>query len=162
MVEMKVKGIAIDATKYNTPVVILTDMEEKHMLPIWIGLFEANAIITAMENISVPRPLTHDLMKTMLDTLGATMTSIVVTKFSEGTFYAEITLEAKEAKYVIDARPSDAVALALRTKSPIYVSENVVLEATILDEMKISKETEELKKWLENLKPSDFGNSPMQ
>ena len=162
MVEMKVKGVAIDATKNNTPVVILTDLEEKRMLPIWVGLYEANAILMELENIPVPRPMTHDLIKNVFETLGAKVTRVGVTKLQEGTFFAQISLETKDAKYEVDARPSDAVALALRVKAPIFVSENVVMEATIPDEAKINKEHDDLKKWLENLKPSDFGKYPIQ
>jgi len=137
-------------------------MEEKHMLPIWIGLYEANAILMELENIAAPRPMTHDLIKNMIETLGSKVTRVGVTKLQEGTFYAQIWIESKDSKFEVDARPSDAVALALRTKAPIFVSENVVLEATIPDEAKINKDHEDLKKWLENIKPSDFGKYPIQ
>jgi hypothetical protein len=162
MVEMKVKGVAIDATKNNTPVVILTDLEETRMLPIWIGLFEANAILMELENIRVPRPMTHDLLKNLIETLQAKVICVIVSKFEEGTFFAQIALETKEGKCEVDARPSDGVALALRVKVPIYVSENVVMEASILDEAKINMEAEEVKKWLDKQKPSDFGKYPIQ
>src|SRR5512136_956317 len=120
-VEMKVKGLALDPLS-NMPMIILRDEEEKRSLPIWVGLFEANAIALELEKISTPRPMTHDLIKDIITGLNATVTKIVVNDLKNNTFYAVIHLTLDGNQIVVDSRPSDAIALALRIGAPIYVS----------------------------------------
>ncbi|MCK5218273.1 bifunctional nuclease family protein [bacterium] len=157
MIEMKVKGLAVDANS-KIPVVILTDPEEKRYLPIWIGIYEADAILIALEKINVPRPMTHDLLKSTLETLGVKIERILIHNIQNNTFYARISLRRKEPeeKWEIDARPSDAIALGLRAECPILVSEKVIVEASITDKSKYEKEKIEFKKFFKDLKPADF------
>ncbi|MCD4813198.1 bifunctional nuclease family protein [bacterium] len=155
MVEMKVKGLAVDANS-KIPVVILTDPEEKRYLPIWIGIYEADAILIALEKINVPRPMTHDLMKSILETLGVTIDRILIHNIQNNTFYARISLIRGDEEWEIDARPSDAIALGLRAECSIFVSEKVIVEASITDKSKYEKEKIEFKKFFQDLKPADF------
>lgn len=167
MVEMKVTGLTIDPFT-NMPIIILKDMEEKSALPIWIGLIEASAIATELEKIQLSRPMTHDLMRNVLSQLHAKVIRVEVTDLCDNTFYARIHLKDKEGKvYDIDSRPSDAIAIALRTQAPIFVDRQVVEKSRNVD---LSKEgnagAEDLKKekWaeiLENLNPDDFGKYRM-
>lgn len=157
MIEMKVNGLAVDSTS-KMPVVILTDVEEKRFLPIWIGIYEADAILVSMEDIKVPRPMTHDLMKLVLAELGVEVDRIVIHDIKNNTFFAKLILIQNGKTHEVDSRPSDAIALALRTEAPIFVSENVILEATIMDKEKYEKEMSEFKEFLKDIKPSDFGN----
>ncbi len=154
---MKVRGIAVDPN-LKTPAVILTDEEEKRYLPIWIGVAEATAIFIQLNEQVLPRPMTHDLMKSIIDTLGAKVAKVVVNDINQNTFFARVFLETADSteKYEIDARPSDAIALALRTGSPIFVTEKVVINATIVDKEKYKEEMSEFKKFLEHLSPTDF------
>ncbi len=157
MIEMKVRGIAVDP-QLKTPAVILTDEEEKRYLPIWIGVAEATAIFIQLNEQTLPRPMTHDLLKTVIETLGAKVNKVLVNDINQNTFFARIYLELPEMgeRFDIDARPSDAIALALRTNSPIFVAEKVVVNATIVDKDKYKEEMSEFKKFLENLTPTDF------
>jgi bifunctional DNase/RNase len=155
MIEMRVKGLAVDANS-KIPVVILTDPEEKRYLPIWIGIYEADAILIALEKINVPRPMTHDLLKSILETLGVRIERILIHNIQNNTFYARITLVRDKDEWEIDARPSDAIALGLRAECPIFVSEKVVIEASITDKSKYEKEKIEFKKFFQDLKPADF------
>jgi uncharacterized protein len=157
MIEMKVNGLAIDSAS-KMPVVILTDKEEKRFLPIWIGVYEADAILVALESIEVPRPMTHDLIKTMLDTLEIEVDRIAIHDIKNNTFFAKIHLIKDGKTFEIDSRPSDAIALALRVDADIFVSENVIMEATIMDKEKYEKEMKEFKEFLKDIKPSDFSN----
>jgi bifunctional DNase/RNase len=157
MIEMKVNGLAIDSAS-KMPVVILTDKEEKRFLPIWIGVYEADAILVALENIEVPRPMTHDLIKTMLETLGIEVDRISIHEIKNNTFFAKIYLVKDGKQFEIDSRPSDAIALALRLDADIFVSEQVIMEATIMDKDKYEKEMKEFKEFLKDIKPSDFSN----
>jgi bifunctional DNase/RNase len=159
-VEMTVKGLTLDPLT-NMPIVILKDKDDKRVLPIWIGLFEANAIALELEKITTPRPMTHDLIRDIILGLNATVTKIVVNDLKNNTFYAVIHLSLNGNQIVIDSRPSDAIALALRIGAPIYVSTEVVNKAKSIDMSKESEETDQLKEWLENLKPEDFGNYQM-
>ncbi len=163
MIEMKVRGIAVDPN-LKTPAVILTDEEEKRYLPIWIGVAEATAIFIQLNEQVIARPMTHDLLKNVIDTLGAKVTKVLVNDINQNTFFARIFLEILDSteKYEIDARPSDAIALALRTGSPIFVAEKVVINATIVDKEKYKEEMSEFKKFLENLTPTDFKDLPGQ
>ena len=161
-VEMKVRGLALDPLS-NLPIIILRDDEEKRSLPIWIGIYEANAIALELEKIETPRPMTHDLIKNILETIEARVQKIVVTDLKENTFYAVLHLQVGTTEYTVDSRPSDAIALALRVGAPIYVDEEVVRKAKSLE---VGKEAEaeavkaddpdRLREWLQNIKPEDF------
>lgn len=131
----------------NAYIVILRDEHNTDMLPIWVGKSEASAISFALEGIATPRPMTHDLMKSLLDTVEAKVISVVVTDLKDNTYYAKIHLMYEDSEYSIDSRPSDAIALALRTSTPIFASEDVIRKQA----------SEELDQWLENLRPEDFG-----
>jgi bifunctional DNase/RNase len=144
--QLRVRGLMFDPYN-NAYIVILKDEEHSEMLPIWIGKSEASAISFALENIAAPRPMTHDLMKALLDLVDAKVISVVITDLNENTYYAKIHLMYEDSEYTIDSRPSDAIALALRANAPIFASETVIRKQT----------SEELEQWLENLKPEDFG-----
>ncbi len=143
---MKVRGLVFDPHT-NMYIVILNDEENKEVLPIWIGKFEANAICFILEGITPPRPMTHDLTKSILDTLDIKIISIVINNLKDNTYYAKIHLSSQGSEVVIDSRPSDAIALALRSSAPIFVSEDVLEK----------RNSENLDQWLKNLKPEDFG-----
>jgi bifunctional DNase/RNase len=158
-IEMVVKGLIVDPVN-NMPVVILSNLDGTKILPIWIGVFEANAISLRLERIETPRPMTHDLLKNLLHSLDVKVNKVVVCDIKDNTFYALIYLE-KEGKIIkIDSRPSDAIALALRVDSPIYVEESVLTRAHST-EMDLLDDKEKLQKWLEKLKPEDFGKYKM-
>jgi bifunctional DNase/RNase len=159
--EMKVRGLALDPVS-NMPIIILRDDEEKRSLPIWVGIFEANAIALELEKISTPRPMTHDLIKNILESVDAKVEKIVVNDLRDNTFFALIHLRLGEEEITVDSRPSDAIALALRVGAPIFVDEDVVRRAKSVEVApKESDEQEKLKEWLENLKPEDFGKYKM-
>lgn len=165
MIEMKVTGLTIDPFT-SMPIIILKDIPEKCALPIWIGLIEASAIATELEKIQLTRPMTHDLFKSVLDTAQIAVRQIAVTELSDNTFFAEITLEQAGKVWVMDSRPSDAIALALRTKSKIFVAKKVIDKSRKIDLSKEALDHEESKqqKWteiLENLSPEDFGKYKM-
>ncbi len=163
MLEMKVKGLALDPST-NTPIVILEDLEEKRALPIWVGIFEANAIALEMESVPTPRPMTHDLIKNILEGIQAEVSRIVVNDLQDNTFYAVIFLSLNGTEVTIDSRPSDAIALALRVDAPIFVAKKVLDEARSLDlpdTEQLEDDKEQWKEWLENLRPEDFGNYEM-
>jgi len=160
-VEMKVRGLALDPLS-NMPIIILRDEEEKRSLPIWVGIFEANAIALELEKITTPRPMTHDLIKNILEALEARVLKIVVNDLRDNTFFAAIHLQLGGAELTVDSRPSDAIALALRVGAPIFVEEDVVRRAKSVEVTKEAEavspdDREKLKEWLENLKPEDFG-----
>jgi hypothetical protein len=160
-VEMKVRGLALDPVS-NMPIIILRDEEEKRSLPIWVGIFEANAIALELEKISTPRPMTHDLIKNIVESVEAKIEKIVVNDLRENTFFALIHLRLGEEEITVDSRPSDAIALALRVGAPIFVEEDVVRRAKSVEVApKESDDQEKLKEWLENLKPEDFGKYKM-
>lgn len=162
--EMKVAGITVDPFT-NTPIVILKDLEEKDVLPIWIGLLEASSIATALENVQTPRPMTHDLMKSILDQLGVKVVKIEVNDLRDNTYFAVIHMEVDKKRMVIDSRPSDAIALALRVGASIFVEENVIKKSAKVDlakkEDKVVVDTTEWEDILENLSPDDFGKYKM-
>ena len=160
LVRMTVRGIALDPIT-NMPIIILKDSEEKRALPIWVGIFEANAIALELEKIATPRPMTHDLIKNILDGLGATVQQIVVNDLKEDTLFAVIEVNYSGNMVNIDARPSDAIALALRVNAPIFVTDKVVSKAKTMDIAEDKEETDRWKEWLENLKPEDFGKYKM-
>ncbi len=159
-IEMTIKGLMIDPIT-NMPIVILKDKEGNRILPIWVGIFEANAIALQIENIATPRPMTHDLLKNVLGDLEANVQKIVVCELKDNTFYAMIYLSRNGQVIAVDSRPSDAIALALRTKAPIFVEESVVEGAKGMDLTKATTDSEKLQKWLENLNPEDLGKYKM-
>ena len=141
MIPVKVKEIAFDAAM--NPVLLLADEKDNRMLPIWIGPFEAQAIALALEGASLGRPLTHDLLKTICDRTGAKVASVIISDVRDGTYYAELHLQVNNQEIVIDSRPSDAVALALRTVTPIYITEKVADYALTPEELYSQEASEE-------------------
>ena len=160
MIEMKVKTIAMD-TESRAPVMILTDIDERRYLPIWIGGYEAAAIIDELEGNAHPRPMTHDLLKNILEKLNIAIEKIVVNDVRNNTFYALIHCRHNGHPIIIDSRPSDAIALALRMSSPIFVEDEVVRKANGLKFDENLETSERLRKWLEGLTPDDFGKYKM-
>jgi hypothetical protein len=152
---MKVDKLGIDLLTHD-PVVILKDLEGKRYLPILIGPFEATAIALALEGTPVPRPLSHDLMRTMLESLQATLEQIVIHDIKDSTFFAKLIVRRNGEAQEIDARPSDGIALALRMQAPIFVSDKIVLEETVGDKKAEVEDEQRFKKFIEQLKPSDF------
>jgi bifunctional DNase/RNase len=159
-IEMSIKGLMVDPIT-NMPIVILRDQEGQKVLPIWVGIFEANAIALQIENISTPRPMTHDLLRNVIQDLKASVQKIVVCDLQENTFYALIYLGLHGETVAIDARPSDAIALALRTRAPIFVEESVIDNAKTVDFVPESGDTDRLQKWLESLDPDELGKYKM-
>lgn len=159
-IEMKIRGLMVDPST-NAPIVILKDVASDTVLPIWVGLFEANAIALEVEKSSPPRPMTHDLLKNLIHGLNAAIQRVVVTELRDDTFYAVIWMEQNGEVVTLDARPSDAIALALRTDCPIYVSEEVLKEAKVVPNAGDSATAEELRRWLENLNDEDMGRYKM-
>jgi bifunctional DNase/RNase len=162
-IEFKIKGLMMDPLT-NSPIVVLQDPESDTLLPIWVGIFEANAIALQIEKVDTPRPMTHDLMKGLIHNLNAKVTKIVVTELKDNTFYALIFLDIGEKTITVDSRPSDAIALALRTESPIYVTEEVISKSSSTSANAPTagqSSPEEIRKWLENLNPEDLGKYKM-
>ncbi len=164
LIQMKVTGLTIDPFT-NMPIIILKDFEEKMALPIWIGLIEASAIATELEKIELSRPMTHDLLRNILRELGVQVTKVEVTDLMDNTFFARIYLVKDGKEYVMDSRPSDAIAVALRTKSDIFVDKKVMDKSRRVDLSSQAPEGQlKQQKWaeiLENLSPEDFGKYKM-
>jgi hypothetical protein len=158
-IEMTIKGLMIDPIT-NMPIIILRDTDGQRVLPIWVGVFEANAIALQIENIPTPRPMTHDLLKNILEDLKARVSRIVVCDLRDNTFYANIYLDTPGGAVTIDARPSDAIALALRTQSPIFVEDAVIQSARSIDS-KDGMDVSRLRKWLEDLSEDELGKYKM-
>ena len=156
LVEMKIKGLMIDPLT-QMPIVILRDPDGESVLPIWVGIFEANAIALQMEKIQTPRPMTHDLLKSLMSSMGVALEKIVITELKDNTFYALLHLQHAGKAMTVDSRPSDAIAIALRTQSPIFVDSSVIEKAKTVDLTKEAGDTERLRKWLENIDPDDLG-----
>jgi uncharacterized protein len=154
-IQMSVKGLMIDPIT-NMPIIILRDVDGGRVLPIWVGVFEANAIALQIENVQTPRPMTHDLLKNVLEDLEAQVERVVVCELRENTFYAAIHLRMQGQAIVVDARPSDAIALALRTRSPIFVEEEVIQNAKTVETSR-DVDTSRLQKWLESLSDEELG-----
>ncbi|HET6268173.1 MAG TPA: bifunctional nuclease family protein [Acidobacteriota bacterium] len=159
-VEMRIKGLMLDPVT-NMPIIILSDLEGQRILPIWVGFFEANAIALQMENVATPRPMTHDLLKSIISGLNASVTKVLVNNLSDNTFFALIYLETNGETVAIDSRPSDAIALALRMKTPIFVDEEVINKAKSIEGTRDLTDGESLQKWLENLRPEELGKYKM-
>jgi bifunctional DNase/RNase len=160
MVEMKVEGLTLDPLT-NMPIIILKDLAGDKALPIWVGYFEANAIALEIEKINTPRPMTHDLLNNIISSLQAKVKHILVTDLKDNTFFAEISVIQNGSDMTIDSRPSDAIALALRSKSPIFVEEKVIEAAKSLDlpdpDKLQNQEKKQWKDWITSIKPQDFG-----
>jgi len=147
LTQMKVRGLMFDPP--GNYIVVLRGDEGDEVLPIWVGKPEANAISLALESVKLPRPMTHDLIKNVLDAIDAKVISVVITDLKENTYFAKIHLTHRDAEITIDARPSDAIALALKAESPIFVASDVIQR----------QGANELDRWLENLRPEDFGQT---
>ena len=158
LVPMSIKGLMLDPIS-NSPIVILKDGEERIFLPIWVGIFEANAIALQLENIATPRPMTHDLLRNLIETMEGKVSRIIINDLRESTFYARIDMVVGQRKLEIDARPSDAIALALRTEAPIFVEQNVLDQAQTIAPDEDSDD--KLKKWFESVSPEDLGKYKM-
>jgi len=161
-IEMRVGGLTLDPVT-KTPIVILKDAENKLNLPIWIGLMEATAMATELEGIKMARPMTHDLLRNLVADLGGVVESIEITDLRDNTYYAVICVRAGEKRLVVDSRPSDAISLALRTKSPIFVAKKVLEASNILQQLGEAQEQNlsnvSRDKWaeiLEKMSPDDF------
>ncbi len=159
-VEMKIRGLMPDPVT-NMPIVILKDSSGETVLPIWVGVYEANAIALEIEKVSTPRPMTHDLIKNVLTGLEAAVHKVVVTELKEDTFYAVIWLEREGQVISIDSRPSDALALALRVDCPIFVDDEVLKSSKLAANLSSRATDEELRKMLEGLNDEDLGRYKM-
>ena len=158
MILMEVKGLMMDPNS-SVPIVILRSEEQSRILPIWIGIFEANAIALKLEGIEPPRPMTHDLLVNLLGDVNCTIARVAINDLVDNTFFAQIFLRIDSQELIIDSRPSDAIALALRAEVPIYVAETV-LEKARADDLR-ARDEEKLKKWLEEVDPDDLGKYTM-
>ena len=159
-VEMKIKGLMIDPVS-NMPIIILRKPDGDGVLPIWVGIFEANAIAMQIEKIQSPRPMTHDLVCSVISDLGASVEKIVITDLKDNTFFAAIHLVRDAHHFVIDARPSDAMAIALRVNAPILVEESVLERSAMSGDDRGLDETERLRRWLEHVDPEELGKYEM-
>ncbi len=156
MIEMKVMGIALD-TRTGSPIVVLHDLENRKALPIWIGSAEASAIIRKIENLGVVRPMTHDLICSIIEKTGCTLDRIEINNVEKETYYATLYLVRDGEEIEIDARPSDAIAVAMRMDAPIYVTANVLMDGSVsTDAQKDEEEAQEFKDFIQSIKPSDF------
>ena len=160
LIEMSIKGLMVDPIT-NMPIVILKDKLGERILRIWVGLFEANAIALQIENVSTPRPMTHDLLRNIITDLDGSVDRVVVSDLKDNTFFAVIHLTVRGERIAVDARPSDAIALALRTRSPILVEETVIDNAKSVEVFSEPMDNARLQKWLESLDPSELGKYKM-
>ena len=159
-VEMKIRGMMVDPVS-NMPIVVLKDIGGTAILPIWVGVYEANAIALEIEKVATPRPMTHDLIRNLLMGLETGVKKVVVSDLKEDTFYAVIWLERHGEMIAIDSRPSDALAVALRLDCPIYVEESVLKSSKSVAAVAEGSGNEELRRWLENLNDEDMGRYKM-
>jgi bifunctional DNase/RNase len=159
-VEMKIRGLMMDPVT-NMPVVVLRDSDGVSVLPIWVGIYEANAIALEIEKVQTPRPMTHDLLKNVLLGLQVSVRKIVVNDLKDDTFYALIWMERDGQIFAIDSRPSDALALALRLDCPIFVEDHVLKSSRVTNATTEKTSNEEIRKWLEGLNDEDFGRYKM-
>jgi uncharacterized protein len=155
-IEMTIKGLMVDPVT-NMPIVILRDADNQRVLPIWVGPVEANAIALQIENIAPPRPMTHDLLRNVVAEMGATLTRVIIADLRENTFYAYLELHRSGEVQFLDARPSDAIALAIRAKAPVFVDTRVLEQARSVDVTSEQADQERLTRWLESLDPDDLG-----
>jgi bifunctional DNase/RNase len=153
---MSIKGLMIDPAT-NTPIVVLRDLDNQRALPIWVGPVEANAIALQIENITTPRPMTHDLLRNVLADLGATLVRVIISDLKESTFYAYLEIRQGDETIFIDTRPSDAIALSIRSRTPVFVDERVFDQAKSVEVSSDEADRERLQRWLESLDPDDLG-----
>jgi uncharacterized protein len=159
-VEMKIRGLMMDPVT-SMPIVILKDIHGNTVLPIWVGIYEANAIALEIEKVATPRPMTHDLIKSVLSGLNTGIRKVVVNELKEDTFYALIWLEREGELISVDSRPSDALALALRLDCPIFVEDTVLKSSKLAASVSDKVNNEDLRRWLENLNDEDLGRYKM-
>jgi hypothetical protein len=161
-IEMSIKGLSVDPIT-NMPIIVLRETGGERVLPIWVGVFEANAIALQIESVQTPRPMTHDLLKSVIDELGGRLERIVVSELKDNTFYATLRLRTQRGALTVDARPSDAIALALRSGARIFVEEAVIQGARNLDEPSGAPDTglKRVQKWLESLSDEELGKYKM-
>lgn len=164
MIHVRLASLSVDAAT-NQPVIILSPLgessESARMLPIWIGHPEATAILLALQGVQPPRPMTHDLLRSVIESLDAVVARVEITRVDEGTFYAAVIVRAEERTIAVDARPSDSIALAIRTGSPIFVAEDVLDAAAVIEvkeEQSVSEDeaVEQFREFLDHIDPSDF------
>lgn len=156
LIEMAIKGLMMDPIT-NLPIVILKDPDGQRVLPIWVGAVEANAVALQIENVAPPRPLTHDLVRSILLELGASLVRVVIHDLRESTFFAYLELKRDTDTTLVDVRPSDALALALRAKAPVFVHPRVLERASSTDVSMEEADHDRLQRWLESLDPEDLG-----
>ncbi len=160
-VEMRIRGLMMDPNT-NMPIVILKDVASEVVLPIWVGIYEANAIAVEIEKVSAPRPLTHDLLKKLIGSLNGRLEKVVISELKDDTFYSVLWMKQGGEWVTLDARPSDAIALALRMDCPIYVSESLLAQARLMAHGgEASAGPEHLMRWLEGLNDEDMGKYKM-
>jgi len=157
LLKMELQGVNLDVMT-NQPVVILRDMNAQRFLPIWIGQFEATAILMELQGVRPSRPLTHDLLKSVVENFQASVSRIVIDDLVDGTFFAKIHLESAAANWHIDARPSDAIALAVRTEAAIFAEESVLEQASVLTGNGEEEQVEQFRSFLQDIDPADFGS----
>lgn len=159
MIEMQLGGLGFDP-KNMSPIVLLRDSEERNFLPIWIGMFEAAAIAMELQEFKPPRPMTHDLLAKVIKQLGGKVAKVVISEILDNTFYAviEVTVDGKKEPIKVDARPSDAIAVAVRTDVSIFVSESVMAKAKMVNAEKDEEETKKFQNFVDNITPEDFNN----
>ena len=156
LIEMHIKGLMLDPVT-NVPIVVLKDSDNQRALPIWVGPVEANAIALQVENVAPPRPMTHDLFRRLLTALGASVSRVVIAELRGSTYYAYLEIEREGERLFLDARPSDALAIALRTGAPVFVTPDVLDQARSLEVSSEQADQERLQRWLESLDPDDMG-----
>jgi len=157
MIDLTISGVMLEP-KSQAPIVVLKDAEERRALLIWVGEFEASAIALALQHVKTPRPLTHDLLMNLSSALGAELVEVRISDMRESTFFAELEYEVDGRRQVVDARPSDAIALALRAGAPVKAADHVMESSSVpITHATEEDEAEQFRKFLENVKPSDFG-----
>lgn len=156
LIEMQIKGLMMDPVT-GVPIVILRNADNQRVLPIWVGPVEANAIALQIENVTPPRPMTHDLLKNLLTEFDARVQRVVITALRGNTFYAYLDIERQGTRVLVDARPSDALAVALRSRAPVFVDEAVLDQASSVEVSNEQADRERLQRWLESLDPDDMG-----
>ena len=157
---MTIKGLMVDPVT-NNPIVVLHDEQGERVLPIWVGTFEANAIALQLENVAPPRPMTHDLLRQIITELKGIVVRVTVTEVKDATFFAVIELAVNGERVLVDSRPSDGIALALRAKAPIYVEEIVLEQARSQESDENRPDTDRLQRWLESIDPDELGKYKM-
>jgi hypothetical protein len=159
-IEMSIKGLMVDPIT-NMPIVVLREVQGERVLPIWVGVFEANAIALKVESVETPRPMTHDLLRSVIEEMGGRVERVVVCELRENTFYATLEVRSAQGLLRLDSRPSDAIALALRSGARIFVADEVIRSARSLDTSRESVDVGRLQKWLEGLSDEDLGKYKM-